>query len=153
MLAGPGTGAWATAALAARFGSGAVFAVFGVGKFTNHGTEVDSFRTYGLPAPDAFVYAIGVIEVVGGLLVIAGLGTRLAALVLAGDMVAAIIVSGIARGEIVSLTLAPLLLALMLLLLAVGPGRAALDRRLRARSGDRRVGRRTATAPLSESHR
>jgi putative oxidoreductase len=130
MLAGPEVGPTATAALAARIASGAVFAVFGVGKFVNHGAEVDSFRTYGLPSPDGFVYAIGVIELVGGVLLVAGLGTRLVALVLAGDTIGAIVVSGIAKGEIVSLTLAPMLLALMVFLIAVGSGRAALDRRL-----------------------
>ena len=46
----------------------------------------------------------------------------LAALVLAGDMVGAIIVSGIAKGEIVSLTLAPAELAAMLIVLWAGPG-------------------------------
>ena len=68
---------------------GAIFVVFGAGKFVNHASEVDSFKDYGLPSPGAFVYAIGVIELVGGLLLVLGLLTRLAALVLAGDMVGA----------------------------------------------------------------
>src|SRR4051812_5606377 len=54
--------------------------VFGIGKFSQHEAEVDSFRTYGLPAPDAFVYAIGVVEIAGGLMLIAGLLVWLAAL-------------------------------------------------------------------------
>ena len=33
---------------------------FGLGKFLDHTSEVDSFETYGLPSPDAFVYAIAV---------------------------------------------------------------------------------------------
>ena len=77
-----------------------------------------------------FVYAIGVVEIVGGTLLIAGLATRIAALLLAGDMVVAIIVSGIGKGESISLTLAPALLVGMLFLLWVGPGLRALDRRL-----------------------
>jgi putative oxidoreductase len=101
-----------------RVAAGIVFVVFGVGKFTQHATEVDSFRSYGLPSPDAFVYAIGVLEVVGGLMLIAGLLLWLAALALAGDMVGAITVSGIGEGEVLpSLTLAPALLAVMLALL------------------------------------
>jgi putative oxidoreductase len=103
--------------LGLRIAAGVVFVVFGIGKFSQHATEVDSFRTYGLPAPDAFVYAIGALEIVGGLMLIAGLLTRLAALALAGDMVGAIVVSGIEEGEIVSLTLAPALLVTMLVLL------------------------------------
>ena len=112
----------------ARIAAGLVFLGFGIAKFTNHTVEVDSFETYGLPAPDAFVYVIGAIEVIGGLILIAGAGTRLAALVLAGDMVGAIAVSGIKEGEPISLTLAPLLLAVMIVVLWAGPGRPALSR-------------------------
>lgn len=101
-----------------RPASGAIFVVFGIGKFTAHGHEVDSFESYGLPAADAFVYLVGGLEIVGGLLLIAGLLTRLAALLLAANMVGAIVVSGVGEGEVVpSLTLAPLLLAAMVLLI------------------------------------
>lgn len=99
-----------------RLAAGAIFVIFGLGKFVNHASEVDSFRTYDLPSPDAFVYAIGVIEVVGGLLLILGFGARLAAFVLAGDMVGAIVVSGIGEGELISLTFASALLAAMVFL-------------------------------------
>jgi len=105
-----------------RLASGGVFVAFGLGKFVNHASELASFKTYGLPAPELFVLAIGVVEVVGGVLLIAGVYTSLAALVLAGDMVGAIIVSGIAKGETVSLTLAPAELAAMLIVLWAGPG-------------------------------
>jgi putative oxidoreductase len=130
LLAGPETGRWADSALVARVVSGSVFVGFGVGKFVDHAAEVSAFERYGLPSPDAFVYAIGLLELGGGLLLLAGLVTRAAALLLAGNMVGAITVSGIAEGEIISLTLAPTLLALMVLLIVVGPGHHALDRRL-----------------------
>jgi putative oxidoreductase len=130
MLAGPETGRRADLALGGRIVSGSIFVLFGAGKFVNHGAEVDSFRDYGLPSPDAFVYAIGTIEIVGGILLIVGLGTRLAALVLAGNMVGAIVTSGIGQGEVISLTLAPFQLAVMAYLIVVGPGRASMDRRL-----------------------
>jgi putative oxidoreductase len=114
-----------------RWASGAIFLVFGIGKFSEHVHEVDSFESYGLPSPDVFVYAIGVLEVAGGALLIAGLLTRLAALALAGNMLGAIVVSGIGEGEVLpSLTLAPALLVAMLFLLWVGPGGRALDGRL-----------------------
>lgn len=117
-----------------RWVSGVVFVVFGIGKFSAHAHEVESFESYGLPAPDAFVYLIGAVEIGFGLLLIAGLLTRLAALVLAGDMVGAIVVSGIGEGEVVpSLTLAPALLVAMLFLVWIGPGRRALDERLLSR--------------------
>jgi putative oxidoreductase len=113
---------------AVRLIAGGVFVVFGAGKFVNHPSELASFRTYGLPAPEVFVIVVGVVELVGGALLIANRLVKPAALVLAADMVGAIVVSGIAKGELISLTLAPaLLLAMAALLLApadrLGPHR------------------------------
>jgi putative oxidoreductase len=129
LVAGPRSGPQALAAFTGRLAAGWVFVAFGAGKFTSHASEVRSFRDYGLPAPDAFVYAIGVIEVAGGVLLIAGLATRLAALILAGDMVGAIVLDGIIDGAALSLTLAPALLLVMLFLLWTGPGSHAIDHR------------------------
>ena len=84
-----------------------------------------------------FVYAIGVLELSGGALLILGLATRVTSLLLAADMVGAILVSGIGRGEMISLTLAPLLLATMLFLAWSGPGRLALDGRFKSRGRGR----------------
>jgi uncharacterized membrane protein YphA (DoxX/SURF4 family) len=112
--------------LVLRLLSGGVFVAFGIGKFVNHPSELASFKSYGLPAPEVFVVVIGAVELVGGLLVMAGVLTRPAALVLAGDMTGAIVVSGIAKGEIISLTLAPAELLVMLVLLYAGPGTAVL---------------------------
>ena len=112
-----------------RLVSGGVFVVFGIGKFVNHPSELASFKTYGVPAPAAFVVVIGLIELVGGLLLITGVSTRPAAFVLAGDMIGAIIISGIAKGELISLTLAPAELVAMLVLLWMGPGRNVIDPR------------------------
>lgn len=99
-----------------RLVSGGVFVAFGAGKFVNHASELDSFRSYGLPAPEVFVVVIGVVELVGGALLIANRLVRTAALVLAADMAGAIVVSGIAKGEPISLTLAPAELIAMLAL-------------------------------------
>ena len=112
--------------LVLRLVSGGVFVAFGAGKFVNHASELNSFRSYGLPAPGAFVIVIGLIELLGGVLLMTGVLTRAAALVLAGDMVGAIAVSGIAKGELVSLTLAPAELVVMVVLLWTGPGGYAL---------------------------
>ena len=113
--------------LVVRLLSGGVFVVFGAGKFVNHGSELASFKTYGLPAAEAFVVVIGLIELVGGLLLMTGVLTRPAALVLAGDMIGAIVVSGLAKGELISLTLAPAELVAMLVLMRMGPGRYVID--------------------------
>jgi len=109
--------------------AGIVFVVFGLGKFVNHAEEVHSFRDYGLPWPGVSVIVIGLVEVVGGALLVAGRWVRLAALALAGDMVGAIAVAGIGTGEVVpSLTLAPALLVAMIYLIAAAP-RQSLRRR------------------------
>lgn len=105
-----------------------VFVIFGAGKFVNHASELASFRLYGLPAPGVFVYLIGGLEIAGGLMLATARWVRLAALALAGDMVGAIVVSGLARGEIISLTLAPLLLLAMLFLIWFGSGEASRNR-------------------------
>ncbi len=107
---------------AVRLLAGAVFVIFGAGKFVNHGAELASFKLYGLPAAAVFVIVIGVLELAGGLALIAGWRVRLWAAALAGDMVGAIVVSGFGAGELVSLTLAPLLLAATVgLMLRSGP--------------------------------
>ena len=105
---------WSTAI---RWGAAIVFVVFGAGKFVNHGSELASFRQYALPAPAVWVYLIGALEIVGGLLLASGRLVRFGALALAGDTVGAIIVSGIGRGELLSLTLAPVLLIAMTFLI------------------------------------
>lgn len=102
---------------AIRWSAAAVFVAFGAGKFVDHASELASFRNFALPAPEVFVYVIGALEIVGGLLLASGRLVRLAALALAGDMVGAIVVSGIGRGEVISLTLAPALLAAMIFLI------------------------------------
>jgi putative oxidoreductase len=124
----------ALGAFAIRIVSGSIFLVFGIAKFTDHGHETDSFESYGLPSPSLFAYAIGVLEVVAGALLVAGLLTRPAAALLAGDMVGAIATAGRVEGGAINLALAPALLVGMLVLLWIGPGRWALDGRL-ARSG------------------
>jgi uncharacterized membrane protein YphA (DoxX/SURF4 family) len=95
--------------------------IFGVGKFTAHRSELASFRGYGLPAPAVAVVAVGILEIAGGLLLIARRGIAPVAVLLAGNMLTAIAVSGFGEGEVLpSLTLAPALMAIMLALLVVG---------------------------------
>jgi putative oxidoreductase len=127
------TGPVGWALTVSRWASGTVFAAFGAGKFVNHVSEASSFQVYGLPWPSLFTDAIGVLELAGAILLIAGLATRAVALLLAGDMIGAVIVSGLMRGETISLTLAPALLVAMVVLVLLGPGRLSLDAELLAR--------------------
>lgn len=132
-----------------RLVSAIVFVIFGIGKFTAHAGELSSFRTYGLPSPDAFVYAVGALELVAGLMLGVGALTRVAAIALAGDMAGAIAVAGIGQGEVVpSLTLAPALLAAMVFLVLAGPGPHAVDGRgATRRPGARRYRGRPRSGP------
>ena len=116
-----------------RWVAAGMFLGFGVTKFASHAAELASFRHYPLPAPGLLVYLVGALEIGGGLLLAAGLLTRLAALALAADMIGAVVVSGLARGEVISLTLAPLLLVAMIILIRFGAGAWSLDSWLAAR--------------------
>ncbi len=125
--------AWGRLALLIRLVAGAIFLGFSIGKFIRHGAESAALDRYGLPYPDAFTYGVGVLEIVGGAMLVLGLGTRVAALALACDMVGAIATAGRIEGGPVHLGLAPMLLVMMLLVLWIGPGDRSLDRRLIAR--------------------
>ncbi len=127
MLHTRATGARSRRIAAVRWTAALIFISFGITKFADYAAEFASFRHYPVPAPGSFVYVVGVAETGGGLLLGLGLFTRLAALVLAGDMIGAIAVSGVARGELLSLTLAPLLLVSMLLLIWSGGGSWSMD--------------------------
>ena len=115
-------------------GVGATFAfVFSLSKFTDHASEVRDFTRFGVPAPAVSTYLAGSIEFVGGVLLLAGLLTRLAALLLAADMVGAILTAGRNVGGVFHLGLAPALLALMMALLVTGGGAFAADKLLAVR--------------------
>jgi putative oxidoreductase len=121
------------AATVVRLTAGAVLIGFGQSKFAHHAKEARAFDRYGLPAPDVFTYAIGTVELVGGILLVLGLATRLVALGLAGNMVGAIATGGRVDGGFVNLGLAPLLLVAMGFLVWAGAGRISLDGLLRRR--------------------
>jgi putative oxidoreductase len=64
-----------------------LFSWFGGGGI--HGTTA-FFRTVGIPAPDVFAYVVGITEFFGGVLLVLGLVTIVAAIGLVVDMVVAI---------------------------------------------------------------
>jgi putative oxidoreductase len=107
--------------------AGFLFMSISTGKFFDHAQEAVDFDRYGVPIPEFSVYAVGVIELVGGLLLAIGLLTRFAAAALALNLMGAIATAGRVEGGSFHLGVAPALLAVMLLLLWVGSGRPAVD--------------------------
>jgi len=99
--------------------TGVIFVFAGLVKFVFHGWELHAFRTFGLPWPSALEILAGVLETVGGVLLVMRLVVVPVALILAVTMVVAIGASGIGHGDVIpSLTLAPALLLALLWLLA-----------------------------------
>jgi uncharacterized membrane protein YphA (DoxX/SURF4 family) len=94
------------------FVTGVIFVIAGLPKLLVFDWELAVFAALGLPKPEVWVVAAGVIEIAGGALLVAHRATSVAALMLGTTMAVAIVVSGIGHGDIVpSLTLAPVLLA------------------------------------------
>jgi putative oxidoreductase len=123
-----GAAAWATTAV--RVATGALFVLFSLGKFVDHMKEAEDFDRYGVPVPEVATYLVGTLELVCGALLVIGLLTRPAALLLAANMVGAIATAGVMEGGSFHLGVAPAMLLAMLFLAWAGPGRLALDHRL-----------------------
>ena len=77
--------------LAVRLYWGWQFVQDGWGKLHNLDKVTDFFTTLGLPAPGVTAALIGGLELVGGILLALGLGSRLIALLLTGNMLMAYI--------------------------------------------------------------
>lgn len=125
--------------LVLRVLAGAMFLIAGVFKFSRHDEQAADFDMWGIPAPDAMVYVVGTLEVVCGALLILGLLTRPAAAALAVNMALAILTAGREEGGAVHLGLAPALLVVMVILLAVGGGAFSVDRALSGDHDEHRV--------------
>ncbi|MDQ6806729.1 MAG: DoxX family protein [Actinomycetota bacterium] len=101
--------------------TGVIFILAGLVKFVFHHWELDAFRSFGLPWPSGLEIFAGVLEVVGGVLLLWRRYVVPAAGLLSVTMVVAIGSSGIGHGDVIpSLTLAPALLLAMIYLLARG---------------------------------
>jgi len=99
--------------------TGAVFIPAGLVKFAFHHWELHAFEEFGLPWPFALELLAGVLETVGGVLLIARRLVVPISALLCATMLVAIGASGIGHGDVIpSLTLAPALLLALLFLLA-----------------------------------
>lgn len=125
-----GGAAWVTTAV--RIVTGLFFVSVSTGKFLDYSKEVDDFRSFEVPWPEIAVPAVGVVELVGGLLLVIGLLTRPAAFVLALNMIGALATAGRVEGGSFHLVYGPALLILMVFLCWAGPGRVSVDERMAA---------------------
>ena len=120
----------------ARLTVGLVFIGTGWGKLHNLGDVTDFFASLHIPAPGFNARLAASTEFFGGVAVLVGLGTRLAALPLAFTMVVAIVTAK--RGDITGLTALVGLeewsyLVFFIWLAVAGAGRLSLDALLRRR--------------------
>jgi putative oxidoreductase len=139
------SGAFAWAPTVVRVPSGLFFVSTGLGKFFDHAHEVKDFRSYEVPWPEVAVPFVGVLELVGGVLLVVGLLTRPAALALALNMIGALATAGRVVGGDFHLVYAPALLVCMVFVLWAGPGRWSMDERWLARHQAQPAGTATAT--------
>ncbi len=120
--------------LAIRLYWGWQFFMTGRGKFSDISKVVAFFTSLGIPAPALNAYFVSGLELVGGVLLFVGLGSRLVALPLFVDMVVAYITADReALFSVISdpdkfMGAAPFTFMLAsLIILAFGPGKFALD--------------------------
>ena len=123
-----GLAAWITTVV--RVVTGTLFITFSLGKFFDHARETADFDHYGIPLPEVTTYLVGTLELVCGALLVLGLLTRPAALLLALNLVGAISTAGRIDGGSFHLGVAPAMLVAMLYLVWAGSGPLALDRKL-----------------------
>jgi putative oxidoreductase len=127
------------ARLVIRLAVGLEFFGSGLGKLGKLSGLIQYFRSLGIPAPEIQAPFVATTELVCGALIIVGLLTRPAAVMLCGVMLVAIVTAAAPEKHITAswhglLELFYLPEVLLLLLLAwlvlAGPGRASLDARL-----------------------
>jgi putative oxidoreductase len=123
----PHLGSWP---LVVRVAAGVTLITVSLSKFTRHEELVDSFERYGLPWPDASVYVAGAVELVGGVLLVVGLITRVAAAVVAINMTVAVLTGGRVDVDLYHVGLGVVLLIAALFLLWSGGGPLSVDERL-----------------------
>ncbi len=111
-----------------RVMTGLVFAVHGFQKFAGGLGGVTAFFTkLAIPLPGVMAPLIAVLELIGGILLILGVGTRVVAALFTAQMLVATLWVQIPHGGWNGSELERMLLVAAVLLVVGGPGAAALD--------------------------
>jgi putative oxidoreductase len=128
------------ALLLARLGFGFSLFITGRGHLHNVDTMIERFTSWGVPMPKVSVYVSAYTEMIGGLLIMVGLATRLVSLALVFNFIVAYLTASKDKvhavihgpfsadnwGDILDDAAFPFLI-IMLVFLAFGPGKASLD--------------------------
>jgi uncharacterized membrane protein YphA (DoxX/SURF4 family) len=101
---------------------GIIFLVHGFLKFTSMAATVQFFSHIGIPLPAIAVPFIAALELVGGLCLILGLGTRIFSALLAIDLVIAIFTARLSAGFVGGYEFELALIAGLITLILSGPG-------------------------------
>lgn len=112
-----------------RVALGIIFIVHGVPKLISPGGFVGFFTHIGIPLPSVMVIVVGLVETVGGLALLAGRWMRLAAGLLAIDMLGAIVLAKRSMGFLNGWEFDFALLAACLSLMLSSPAREGETRR------------------------
>ena len=115
----------------------ALFVLHGVQKLTSLDATTQFFASVGVPAPGLTAMAVGTIELLGGLAVLLGIGTRYAGVLLAFVMlgaiattdVAAVLNAGLPMG-LLNMDLEWIYLFATIAIVLMGPGHYSLERML-----------------------
>jgi len=109
-----------------------IFVFSGFGKLTDIGGTAGYFGSVGLPVPTLTAWVVGLVELLGGIAVLVGFKTRIAALVLAVFTLGATLVAHTNVSDQVQLLMALKNLAIIggfLALAAHGAGKISIDGR------------------------
>jgi putative oxidoreductase len=125
--------AYEYAPLPLRLGLAAMFAYTGITKVMDPAGKAQMFASLGFPLPEITVWVVAAVEIIGALLLLLGLLTRVAAIALTVLLAVAIVTAYIIPWNPDNLMMLMLhwpLIGATLSLVLYGPGKLSLDERL-----------------------
>jgi putative oxidoreductase len=143
VLRGIGNAVLPVITLFTRLAMGYEMFITGLGKWQHLDGTVQFFRELHIPAPEVSAPFVASLELIGGIALFLGIGTRCFALLLSINLVVAMLTAHrgqfldwITYGDTQFLAIKALpYLMLILWILAIGPGRVSVDHYLAKRSG------------------